>query len=137
MLYGSGQRIRARHVGHEDLAACVNMLPPWLPVDDELRAELPKIWTRLLWQPGFNADLIEDVSLPPAERMLGLGMAIALDEHWQKCLREMPPRYVALEIYRALAEERFHPPGDRQLGEMNRDGRVCFLVLHYAQRLTA
>lgn len=117
------------------MASCLSLLPPWLPLDARTRAELPHIWTRLLWQPAFNADLIEDVSLPPGQRTLGVGMAIALDLEWQARLRDDPPPYVAAEIYRALREGRFTPPGDRQLGTMNRNGKVAFLVLHYAQRL--
>lgn len=136
MLYGSGQRIRTRHVGHGDLEACLGFLPPWLPLDAKTRAELTRIWTRLLWQPAFNADLIEDVSLPPGERTLGVGMAIALDLEWQARLRSDPPTYVAAEMYRALGEGRYVPPNDRQLAVMNREGKVAFLVLHYGQRLT-
>jgi DNA-binding CsgD family transcriptional regulator len=135
MLDGTGQRLRGRLAGHADLAQCTRLLPPWLALTDPVRQALPAIWTRLLGQPGFNADVIEDLSRSPGDRVMGLGMAIALDERWQRRLREDPPPFAAAQLYAELLEGRFQPPGDKELAMMNSAGEVSFLVLHYHQRL--
>jgi DNA-binding CsgD family transcriptional regulator len=135
MLDGSGQRLRGRLAGHADLVQCTRLLPPWLVLAEPVRQALPALWTRLLGQPGFNADVIEDLSRPPADRVMGLGMAIALDTRWQQRLRDDPPPFAAAILYAELLESRYQPPGDKALAAMNAAGEVSFLVLHYHQRL--
>ncbi len=136
MLDGTGQRLKGRLVGHADLAACTRHLPAWLPLPAAVRADLPRLWTRLLGQPGFNADLIEDVTRPEGERILALGMAIALDPFWQARLRDDPPACAAAALYEALRAGDFAPPDDKTLAAMNAKGEVSFFVLHYAQAQT-
>lgn len=136
MLYGSGQRIRGRLAGHRDLAECLQLLPSWFLLEERVRKALPVIWSRLLTQPAFNADVIEDLRGPPGESLLGVGMSIALDERWQVRLRDDPPPCAAAEIYRELLDGLFVPPTDKELAVMNAEGRVAFLVLHYAQKLS-
>jgi hypothetical protein len=135
MLDGTGQRLRGRLAGHADLQECTRLLPPWLPLAAPVREALPAIWTRLLGQPGFNADVIEDLSRAPGDRVMGLGMAIALDARWQQRLRENPPPFAAAALYAELHEGHYQPPGDKDLAAMNASGEVGFLVLHYHQRL--
>lgn len=135
MLDGSGQRLHGRLLGHADIAQAVPFVPGWLPIDDEVRRALPAIWTRLLGHPGFNADVIEDLSRPAGERLVGLGIAIALDERWRRLLADAPPPFAAALLYRELAEGRFQPPADKELARLSGRGEVSFLVLHYEQRL--
>lgn len=135
-LENSGQRLRARLAGHGDLAECLDLLPSWLPLSAAVREALPSLWTRLLWSPGFNADVIEDVSRPAGQRLVGLGMSIALDARWQARLRDDPPPFAAAQFYTDLHDRRFEPLTDRELAQANARGEVSYLVLHYAQRLT-
>ncbi|GAP36631.1 hypothetical protein ABXN37_15910 [Piscinibacter sakaiensis] len=136
MLDGSGQRLQARLLGHADLAAAGRFVPAWLPMSARLRAELPTLWTRLLGHPGFNADVIEDLRRPVGQRIVGIGMAIALDARWCRRLAEDPPPFAPAVLYEELADGRFQPPPDRQLGELSGRGEVVFLVLHYEQLLS-
>lgn len=136
MLDGTGQRLKGRMVGHADLEACTRRLPGWLPLPAAVRADLPRIWTRLLGQPGFNADLIEDVSRPAGDHVVGLGMSLALDADWQARLRDAPPACASAALYEALHRGDYAPPDDRTLATLNARGEVSFLVLHYAQTQT-
>lgn len=135
MLDGSGQRLHGRLLGHADLQAAQALVPEWLPLPARVRAALPAIWTRLLGHPGFNADLIEDLNRPPGQRLVGLGVAVALDAGWAQRLREDPPPHAPALIYEELLDGRFQPPADRELARLNGRGEVSFLVLHYAQTL--
>lgn len=92
MLDGSGQRLHGRLLGHADLAEAQALVPEWLPLSARVRGALPKIWTRLLGQPGYNADVVEDLSRPAGQRLVALGMAIALDERWRRQLATDPRR---------------------------------------------
>lgn len=136
MLDGSGQRLNARMFGHADVREAVHLVPEWLPLGDDVRNALPAIWTRLLGHPGFNADVIEDLSRPVGDRLMGLGMAIALNTEWEQLIERNPPAYAAAALYRDLLHGRFAPPDDRELGRRNASGKVSFLVLHYHQRLS-
>lgn len=135
MLDGSGQRLHGRLMGHADLAQARALVPAWLPLTERVRAELPSIWTRLLAQPGFNADVVEDLNRPADQRMVALGVAIALDERWQQRLASDPPPNAPALLYTELLEGRYQPPSDKELGLLNGRGEVAFLVLHYHQLL--
>lgn len=131
---GPGRPIRGRPARHADLAECRGLLPGWLVLDAELRAKLPLLWTRLLGQPGFSADVIEDLSRPPGQRLVGLGMTVALDALWQDRMRENPPPHAGAIWYRDFMDGRTAPLDDKALGRANTSGRVGMLVLHYAQQ---
>jgi len=136
MLDGSGQRLHGRLLGHADLEEARAFVPDWLQLPPEVRAALPVIWTRLLGHPGFNADVIEDLNRPVGQRIVGLGMAIALDERWRQRMADDPPPFAPALIYEELLDGRFQPPGDKELGRLSGQGEVAFLVLHYEQTLT-
>ena len=91
MLDGAGQRLHGRLLGQADLAEAQALVPGWLPLAPSLRAALPSLWTRLLGHSGFNADVIEDLNRPSGQRLVGLGVAIALDEECRRRLAEGPP----------------------------------------------
>jgi DNA-binding CsgD family transcriptional regulator len=135
MLDGSGQQLHGRLLGHADLEEARAFVPEWLRLSDRVRCSLPVIWTRLLGQSGFNADVIEDLRRPPGSRIVGLGMAIALDERWRALMVEAPPPYAPALIYEELLAGAFQPPGDKELARLNGQGEVTFLVLHYEQTL--
>ncbi|MPS26981.1 helix-turn-helix transcriptional regulator [Pigmentiphaga sp.] len=135
MLDGSGQRLHGRLLGHADLAEAQALVPAWLPLAPSLRAALPVVWTRLLGQSGFNADVIEDLNRPPGQRLVGLGMAIALDGEWRQRLAHSPPPFASAALYAALADGRYQPPSDKELARLSGRGEVAFLVLHYEQVL--
>lgn len=136
MLDGTGLRLHGRLLGHADLEAAQRLVPTWLPLPPAVRAALPAIWTRLLGHPGFNADVIEDLNRPPGQRIVGLGVAIALDARWARLLREDPPAHAPALLYEELSDGRFLPPADKELARLNARGEVSFLVLHYDQVLT-
>lgn len=133
MLDGSGQRLQGRLLAHGDLHEAVGLVPEWMHLSIAVRQSLPAIWTRLLGQPGFNADVIEDLRQPPGQRLVGMGMAIALNAQWQRRLQLAPPAGAAGLVYEELLQQRYDLPTDKLLGEMNARGEVTFLVLHYHQ----
>lgn len=136
MLDTPQQRIRARHACHRDLHEIVKLVPAWLPLSAAEREALPKLWTRILWHPGFNADVIEDLDRPEGERIVGLGMALVLTPTWQEKLRNAPPAFAAARLYQELADGTYVLPDDRALANMNATGEISFMVLHYAQITT-
>lgn len=98
-----------------------------------MRAALPALWRALLDQPGFNADAIEDLARPPGQRLMGLGMSVALDAAWCRRLAEAPPAYATRHLYGDLLSGRTQLPGDAALARANAGGGVSFMVLHYRQ----
>lgn len=133
MLDGSGQRLQGRLLTHGDLQEAVGLVPEWLQLPTAIRLALPAIWTRLLGQAGFNADVIEDLRRPPGQRLVGMGISIALNAHWQQRMQHSTPAGMAGLIYDELRQQRYALPSDMALGEMNARGEVSFLVLHYHQ----
>jgi len=130
---GTGLPLRARPLGHADLAEAAGMLPGWLQLDPDARAALPAIWTRLLGQAGFAGDVIEDLSRPPGGRIVGLGVTVTLSAEWQQRLRDDPPPHAGAVWYRELRDGRTRLPDERELARANARGEVGMLVLHYAQ----
>ncbi|UUX96342.1 helix-turn-helix transcriptional regulator [Aquabacterium sp. J223] len=129
--------LRHRFLQPADFTDALDLLPAWLPLSAAQREALPALWRRLLLEPGFNADVIEDLAAPPGQRLLAMGMAIALDDGWARRLRggDAPPG-VARHVYADLLAGRLRLPDDATLARLNGgegDG-VAFLVLHYQQR---
>lgn len=127
-------RLRARPAGHADLHECLGLLPPWLGLDPATREALPAIWTRLLGSSGMNADVTDDLSRPPGQRLLALGMAAAVDDGWRKRLQHELPTRIGATWYRDHLARRTAPLDDRTLAVANARGSVSFMVLHYGQR---
>ena len=130
---GHGRPVLGRPMRHADLAQCAGLLPGWLEMEPQVRSALPVIWTRLLGQPGFSADVIDDVSRPPGHRLVGLGVTVALDERWQTRMRNAPPAHAGAHWYREFLQGVTAPLDDRSLGRANAAGEVSMLVLHYGQ----
>jgi hypothetical protein len=126
-------RLRHRLLRPEDSAEAIALLPAWLGLPDSTLARLPALWAALLHEPGFNADVIEDLARPPGQRLRAFGAAVALDERWSRRLAEQPPVCVARQLYAELLDGRFRPPGELALARANAEQGVEFLVLHYAQ----
>ncbi|MEF7617006.1 hypothetical protein V4F39_24045 [Aquincola sp. MAHUQ-54] len=127
-------RLRHRLLQPSDFEEALGLLPPWLGLPDATRAALPALWAELLHQPGFNADVIEDVLQPPGRRLQALGVAVVLDDPWCRRLAEAPPAYAARHLYGEMLAGRFRPPSDAALARANAGEGVEFLVLHYWQR---
>lgn len=135
MLDGSGRRLHGRILRHADLAEALALVPPWLPLTPEQRAALPKVWTRLLGHSGFNADVIEDLACPAGQRLVGLGVSIALGDAWRERLQREPPPFAPALVYADLLNGNYPLPTDSELARMSGEGKVAFLVLHYHQVL--
>jgi hypothetical protein len=133
MLDGSGQRLHGRLLGHGDLNEAQALVPEWLGLSPRVRAALPAIWTRLLGQSGFNADVVEDLRRPIDQRIVGLGMAIALNDEWRERMAHNPPAFAPALIYEALLDGHFQVPSEKELARLNGRGEVAFVVLHYEQ----
>jgi len=133
MLDGSGQRLQGRLLGHADLQEARAFVPAWLRLPEAVQQALPALWTRLLGHSAFNADVIEDLRRPAGQRIVGVGMAIALDDAWRRRLVDAPPPRAPACLYEALLSGTFQPPSDKELARLNGRGEVSFLVLHYEQ----
>lgn len=126
-------RLRHRLLQAGDFAEALELLPAWLGLPQAVPAALPTLWQGLLHQPGFNADVIEDLVRPPGRRVLGVGMAVALDARWSQRLAESPPAYIARHLYGDLVAGRFRPPSDAAMARANASEGVDFMLLHYRQ----
>lgn len=131
----AGAPIRGRPLRHADLEEARHVLPTWLQMPAALRERLPVLWTRLLGQSGFSGDVIEDLSRPPGQRMVGLGVTVALDDAWVQRMCQEPPVHAGAAWYQDFMDGRTAPLDDRALGLANAQGRVGKLVLHYGQVL--
>jgi DNA-binding CsgD family transcriptional regulator len=80
------------------------------------------------------------VSAPAGERIQAIGMAIALDDRWQRHMRGAPQPWITQQLYAELLTGRTRPPSERELARANAssgdDEGVTFMVLHYQQRNT-
>lgn len=127
--------LRGRPLRHADLNEARGLLPGWWRMDPELHGRLPLLWTRLLGQSGFTGNVIEDLSQPAGQRLMALGVSVALDADWAARLRTEPPGHAGATWYRDFLDGRTAPLDDRALAQANTAGAVSMLVLHYGQRL--
>lgn len=62
-------RLRHRPITRRDLAEALQLLPPWLGLDETQRREVAEVWDRLVNEPSMLAGVIEDLALPAGERI--------------------------------------------------------------------
>lgn len=130
-------RLRWRPTREADLPQCLVLLPPFLGLDDEKPA-LHALWQRLLDEPAITTTVMEDLSLPAHERVLGWGCSVVLPPADAGALGLLgdppcPPGPMVARLYRAWLGGQPLPTA-RALGEANAQGALHLLNLHYTQR---
>ncbi|MCG2584966.1 hypothetical protein [Massilia sp. TS11] len=84
----------------------------------------------MLGQPGFHAEVIEDVREPGTPLLAGLCVAVVLDARWEALLAKAPPAEASALLYQELASGAFTPPGPQEIAERNSHGRISLFILH-------
>ncbi|TDP71113.1 hypothetical protein [Roseateles toxinivorans] len=130
-------RLRYRPTTRHDLDECLGpLLPPWLGLDEALSSAFRGLWWRLLGEPGITSTVMEDLALPPGQRIQGWGCGIALSSARARELEldTAPRAFMARQIYARLQRVDWAPMTDRELGQANARGEFCFFNMHYSQR---
>lgn len=93
--------MRYRPVVRRDLAECFELAPPWLGLDDALARALPALWERLVDEPPVVSGLMEDLTLPPGQRIQGWGVTMIVPETLVQAmdLDREPEAFVSRRIY--------------------------------------
>lgn len=119
-----------------DLAECFELLPPWLGLDDATARALPALWERIVDEPSMVTGLMEDLALPPGQRIQGWGVTMILPQALvhELQLHGQPRSFVTRRIYAALNDGSFRPMGDRDIGIENARGTLTMMILHFSQR---
>lgn len=113
------------------------MLPAWLDLDANLRAALPDLWLRIIDEPAVMTTLMEDMALPPGQRIQGWGYGFVLTSAWveDQHLDAHPTAIVLQRIYAGLLDGSFRLVSDAEIGSANAQGRFHY-VNYYSQRRT-
>ncbi|HKU14263.1 MAG TPA: hypothetical protein VJQ52_07685 [Steroidobacteraceae bacterium] len=129
-------RMRYRPVMRGDLAECFELLPPWLGLDQATARALPSMWERLVDEPSMVTGLMEDLALPPGQRIQGWGVTMILPQPLVQALHldHQPHSFVSRRIYAALREGSLQPMSDRDIGIENARGTLTMMILHFSQR---
>lgn len=129
-------RLRFRPTVPTDLSECFELLPAWLTLSADERAQLPALWARLLDEPSITSTVMEDLAQPPGRRIQGWGSGLIVPPLWvdRLGLAGAPRSHVIDRIYRALLDGALPLLDDREIGAANAGGQLHFLNLHYTQR---
>lgn len=116
-----------------DLQECLGVLPPWMEIPAELRAQLPRLWDGLLGHVAVMPGVIEDLSRAPGSRIQGFGFTVVLPTAWADAYAAAPSPFIAWQVYRSLLEGRLRLPDEHEIGRANAGEGLSMMVLHYAQ----
>ena len=75
-------RLRHRPLHRNDVAECIELLPPWLDLDAERRAGLRALWERWADDPAVVTGVQEDIALPPGQRVQSWGATLLMPDDW-------------------------------------------------------
>nr|WP_316641027.1 hypothetical protein [uncultured Roseateles sp.] len=134
---GRVPRLRYRPTTRQDLDECLaHLRPSWLGLDAVLADALPGLWRRMVGEAGITSTVMEDLALPPGQRIQGWGCGIALSSARVRDLEldTAPQAFMARQIYVRLMRGDWALMNDRELGQANAQGEFCFFNLHYSQR---
>ena len=111
-------------------------MPPWLGLDDALARALPALWERLVDEPSVVSGLMEDLTLPPGQRIQGWGVTMIVPETLVQAmdLDREPEAFVSRRIFAALRGGSLAPMSDREIGAANAQGTLTMVILHFSQR---
>ena len=114
---------------------CLELLPSWLHLDAPLRNALPDLWLRIIDEPAMMSTLMEDMALPPGQRIQGWGYGFVLPETWirREHLDSHPEAYVLRRIYAGIQDGSFKLLSDAEIGAANAKGRYHYINF-YTQR---
>lgn len=129
-------RLRHRPIARRDLAEALQLLPPWLGLDEPQRREVAEVWDRLINEPSLLAGVIEDLALPPDQRIQAAGATMIVPRSLVQALDldGRPQAFITRRIYRALRDGSFKPMTDREIGIENARGELTMMILHFSQR---
>jgi hypothetical protein len=126
-------RLRTRPLRAHDLPECLNLLPPYLSFDVAGRERLARWWAQAVDAPGMISGVMEDMALPPRQRIQGWGVSIiappALVERLD--LLGTPRAHVTQRAYRELIEGGVGLLDDREVAQQNGRGEPVLLILHF------
>lgn len=128
-------RLRYRPVTRRDVDECMQLLPPWIGLNAELRQLLPRLWQQLVDEPSMISAVIEDMALP-TERIQGWGVTLVLPKQQVAELRldQEPDAFLTRRVYQSLIDGRYRPMTDREIGLENAAGELTMLILHFSTR---
>ena len=114
---------------------CLELLPSWLDLDAPLRNALPDLWLRVIDEPAMTTTLMEDMALPPGQRIQGWGYGFVLPQTWiqREHLDSHPAAYVLRRIYAGILDGSFKLLSDAEIGAANAQGRFHYINF-YSQR---
>lgn len=104
-----------------------------MPLDAQIAAKLPALWTALLQQEAIEARTIVS-NAGDRERVEAFGASVFLPAGAFADLVAHPPRRVAESIYRALLTGEKAILSAREIAKANSDGGVDVCVMHFCER---
>jgi hypothetical protein len=116
-----------------DLPECMALLPAHVPADAADRAAIAAQWPRLMEQAALLAGVMEDLSLPAGQRVLGWGVSLMLSPAQAQALAlsGRPHAHLARRVYAGLRSGALVTMDDREIGRCNAAGSLVNLVLHF------
>ena len=134
-------RLRHRPLHRNDVAECLELLPPWLALDASRRAAVQSLWERWADDAAAVSGVQEDLALPLGQRVQSWGATLVMPDGWLDAFAPQG-RYddaraarACPDLYDALLAGRFSLPSERDIARCNAGGGVVFFALHYRQRL--
>ncbi|WP_129644695.1 hypothetical protein [Peristeroidobacter agariperforans] len=129
-------RLRHRPIARRDFAEALELLPPWVGLDDNQRREVAEAWHWLVNEPSMLAGVIEDMALPPGQRIQAAGATLIVPRSLRQTLDldGRPQAFITRRIYRGLCDGSIKPMTDREIGMENARGELTMLILHFSQR---
>jgi hypothetical protein len=126
-------RLRSRPLRAHDLSECLNLLPPYLSFDAAARERLARWWVQAVDAPGMITGVMEDMALPPGQRIQGWGVSIVAPPPLVERLDLLgtPSAHLTQRAYRELVDGGVALLDDREVGQLNARGESVLQILHF------
>jgi hypothetical protein len=126
-------RLRNRPLRAYDLPECLNLLPPYLSFDAPFRERVARWWEQVVDAPGMISGVMEDMALPPGQRIQGWGVSIIAPPVLVERLDLLgtPSAHLTQRVYRDLIEGGVALLDDREVAQHNGRGEPVLLIMHF------
>lgn len=126
--------MRYRFARIEDFTRCIDLIHNSLTDRPDLRQRLPEIWSSLFRAGSLLSAVIEEVSLPEAERLLAIYLAVFVTDNYVEELLASPRPRVVVRLYERIVAGDSPVLAPEQIRAANSGRGLNCLMLHTGMR---
>lgn len=126
--------LRFRSTRSTDLISARELIPANFRYSDEVYNALPEIWAELLRAGSLQTAVIESPGLPPAQRLVGIGLSVFVTEAFAEEALHNPQPFLNARLHQMILQGCSPVLTRKQIQAGNSGDGLTLMPLHFSTR---